>query len=238
MGPEQLPFDLLQELIEARRRAPRKAARMLDLFFQLIGDRLLLPLNERHLEKAQARGVLSEDDRYVSREVRKDARGFVQSGRDASELIEDLYQQKVAIRESEQRLQQQMIDRLAEEVPVKQAPLMRRWIATVDIHEWVRGIADDPRLRERVPDYEAVRPEHLPSASAFVIARLGRLTRTMGERRKIQGSDPADAQHIACGRYYDVLVTDDKELRATLDLVRGRLSFEDLSSDEFFATLP
>jgi len=231
-------LDLLQELLEARRTKPDKAGRMLDLFFQLVGELILLPLNERNLAEALAGGELPPPERYVSPDIRKKARGFVQSGADASELIETLHEEKVAFKASEQELQQQMAERLAKEIPGKHVPLMRKWIATVDIDDWVQDIADDPRLRERVPDDKVVLPEHLLSASTFVIARLGRLAMTIGEGRKIDPADLADAQHVACGPYYDTLITDDKALRATLDLVRDRLPFDYMPSHEFFETLP
>jgi hypothetical protein len=231
-------LDLLQELLEARRGQPDKAGQMLDLFFKLVGERILLPLDERNVEEALAGGELPQPGRYLSRKTRTRVRGFVQAGADASELIETLYQEKVAFKASEQELQDQMAERLATEIPGKRTPMMRKWIATVDIDDWVQDIANDPRLRERVPKDKVVLPEHLPSASTFVIARLGRLAMTMGEGRKIEPSDLADAQHVACGPYYDTLVTDDKALRATLDLVRDRLTFVYTSSHEFFATLP
>ena len=69
-------LDLLQELLEARRGKPDNAGRMLDLFFQLVGERILLPLNERNLDEAHAGGELPEPERYVSPEIRKKARSF------------------------------------------------------------------------------------------------------------------------------------------------------------------
>lgn len=102
---------------------------------------------------------------------------------------------------------------------------MREWIAGVDIDDWVRDITDSGRYGGQIPDDVTVRPEHVPSASTFVAVRLARLARTMGEGRRIQESDLADAYHVACGPYFDVLVTDDTELRNTLGLVSDRLSF-------------
>lgn len=231
-------LDLLQEMIEATPRAGKKSRCMVDLFFKLIGDRLLLPLSERHPKEAVTGGTLSEEDRYLSRERRRDVRRLAQSGRDVFELAEELHREKVAFLEAERAVQERMRDRLIEEGATKQAQLMRDWIAGVDIDDWVRDIADAGRQRGLVPEHLAVRPEQVPSASAFVAIRLARLARTMGEGRKIQDSDLADAHHVACGPYIDVLVTDDKELRSTLELVRDRLSFEWVSSSEFFATLP
>jgi hypothetical protein len=61
-------LDLLQEVIEAFPQAGKKARRMVDLFFKLVGDRLLLPLSERHRQETSTGGVLSEEDRYLSRD--------------------------------------------------------------------------------------------------------------------------------------------------------------------------
>ncbi|HVM04724.1 MAG TPA: hypothetical protein VM242_06095 [Acidimicrobiales bacterium] len=231
-------LDLLQEVIEAFPQAGKKARRMVDLFFKLVGDRLLLPLSERHRQETSTGGVLSEEDRYLSRELRRDVRRLAQSGRDVFELANELHREKVAFLSAERAVQEKMRDRLIEEGATKPARLMREWIADVDLDDWVRDIADAGRQRGRVPDHVSVGPEQTPSASAFVAIRLARLARTMGEGRKIQDSDLADAHHVACGPYIDVLVTDDKELRSTLALVRARLSLERESSAEFFATLP
>ena len=205
-------LDLLQEVIEAAPRTGKKSRRMVDLFFKLVGHRLLLPLSQRHLQEAVAGGVLSEEDRYVSRELRRDVRRLAQSGRDVFELADELYREKVAFLEAEKAVQRQMRDRLIEEGVTKQAELMRAWIADVEIDDWVGDVTDAGRQRGQVPDHVSVRAEQVPSASAFVAIRLARLARTMGEGRKIQDSDLADAHHVACGPYIDVLVTDDREL--------------------------
>lgn len=231
-------LDLLQELIEALPRSGRNARRMMDLFFKLVGNRLLLPLSERHPKEAVTGGLLSEEDRYLSRDVRRDVRHLVQSGQDVFEVAEELFREKVTFLNAEKSVQQQMRDRLVEMGATKQGRLMRDWIAAVDIDDWVRDIVDAGVSGGRVPSHVTAGRQQVPSASAFVAIRLARLARTIGEGRKIQDSDLADAHHVACGPYIDVLVTDDKELRSTLELVRDRLSFEWLSSAEFFATLP
>lgn len=231
-------LDLLQEVIEAIPRAGKKARRMVDLYFKLIGGRLLLPLSERHLKEALTGGGLSEEDRYLSRELRRDVRRLAQSGHDVFELAEELHREKSAFLEAERAVQERMRDRLIKEGATRTARLMRNWIAHVDMDDWVRDITNAGQERGLVPGHVAVRAEHVPSASAFVAIRLARLARTMGEGRKIQDSDLADAHHVACGPYIDVLVTDDKELHNTLELVRSRLSFEWVSSSVFFAMLP
>lgn len=230
-------LDLLQELIEAIPRAEKKSRRMMDLFFKLAGDRLLLPLSERHSKEALAGGLLSEQGRYLSRDVRRDVRRLAQSGRDVFGVAEELFREKVAFLEAEKTVQLHMYDRLIEAGATKRTQLMRDWIADVNIGDWVRELADAGRRRPRDADHATVRPDEVPSAWAFVAIRLARLARTMGEGRKIQDSDLADAHHVACGPYIDVLVTDDKELHNTLELVRDRLTFEWMSSPEFFAEL-
>jgi hypothetical protein len=231
-------LDLLQELMEAVPRAEKKSRRMMDLFFKLVGDRLLLPLDERQRAEALAPGLLSVEERYLTQGVRRDLRRLAQSGGDVFEVADDLHREKVGFRESEAAVQAQMTERLAEGGIAKQARLMRDWITKVDIDEWVHEIATAGRAKGLTPDDASVRPDQLPSVRAFVAGRLARLARTMGEGRKIQDSDLADAHHIACSPYIDVLVTDDNELRATIELVRDRVTLDALSSAEFFATLP
>lgn len=117
--------------------------------------------------------------------------------------------------------------------------LMREWIAEVDIDEWVAEIASAGIARGRYPTVDAGGGrERFPSAWSFVATRLAKLVHVLGEGRKIRDSDLADAHHVACAPYIDVLVTDDRALGQAIDLLRDRSPVVWESSPSFFASLP
>lgn len=121
-------LDVLQELIEAIRSAEKKVSsrRMMDLFFKLVGGRLLLPLSQRHQKEAVHGGLLSDEDRYLPRDVRRDVRRIAQSGGAVFQVAEELFREKIAFLESEKAVQHRMRDRLIEEGATKRTQMNAR----------------------------------------------------------------------------------------------------------------
>ena len=60
----------------------------------------------------------------------------------------------------------------------------------------------------------------VPSAWLFTAFKLARLVRNLGDGRAIKAGDYLDADHVGCGVYFEILVTDDNELRETCALLK------------------
>lgn len=230
-------LDVLQELVEAARRRPDKSSHMVGLFLDLTGSRLLRPLDQRHLIEASTGGTIAEDARYLNRSARREVQALARRHRDVADLSDDLHAAKSRFKDQEVEIQVRIAEHLVSAGAPPSATRMRAWIGEVNIDEWVADIAQAGNDRG-VCDISVVGAagiDRFPSAWMFTAYKLARLVATLGEGRKIKPSDLADAHHVACGAYIDVLVTDDAELRRTLDLIESPLPFRWESSDDFLA---
>jgi hypothetical protein len=86
------------------------------------------------------------------------------------------------------------------------------WLASVVNSGVERGLYESPATT----DWSFRR---FPSAWMFMTFQLAKIVFTVGDNRKIRGSDLADAHHAAAGPYYDLMVTDDQLLRAAMALM-------------------
>lgn len=97
---------------------------------------------------------------------------------------------------------------------------VRDWYATVDVDDWVQALVNEG-VRRKLSDSAMTAKELLPSVWHFTAFKLARLARNLGEGRSIKAGDYLDADHVGCGSYFDVLVTDDKELRETCAMLKA-----------------
>ena len=82
-----------------------------------------------------------------------------------------------------------------------------------------------------------IRWARYPSAWTFTAYRLARLKAVLasGPGSKIRSSDLADAHHVSCGPYVDVIVSDDGGLLSTFNQFADQVGFRVISSSEFNA---
>jgi hypothetical protein len=104
--------------------------------------------------------------------------------------------------------------------------VLRAWWRDLDVDDWVQDVVDDDVRRILQEKREPSARCTVPSAWLFVAFKAARIALNVGENRTIKPSDYLDAEHVACGFYFDVLVTDDKALRETCGLLGADLPFE------------
>lgn len=229
-------LDVLQELVEAAPRARRKSEDMVELYLELVGPRLLLPLNERHVSEVRSGGLLCEQARYATRATRREVAKLARSRREVLDLAEVLGDEKSTFRASEIETQHNIRARLDEAGGQPSAALMRQWLRELDIDEWVAELVEEGnRLGHHDVAVSDAGPDRYPSAWTFYAIRLARLVATLGEGRRIARSDLADAHIVSSGPYVDVVVTDDKALRDSLEILDRPLPFQCETSAKFFA---
>lgn len=213
-------LDVLQELIEAAPRASGKSKDMIDLFTELTGSRLLLPLDKRHDAEARSGGVLRQRAQYLSRGDRREVARLARKRSQVLDIADTLHEEKGEFERGEMQARDTVLLKLEEHGGPPTPALMRKWIAEVDIDEWVAEIASAGTDRGRYSTVDASGGrDRFPSAWSFVAIRLAKLVHVLGERRKIRDSDLADAHHVACAPYIDLLVTDDRALGQAIDLL-------------------
>lgn len=230
---------VLQELIEAAPRASTKSKHMIDLFLGLTANRLLLPLDRRHDAEVRSGGVLHQRSQYLPRSDRRQIARLARKRSQVLDIADTLHAEKGEFERGEVQARNKVLVKLEEHGGPPTPALMREWIAEVDIDEWVAEIASAGTARGRYSAVDASGGRsRFPSAWSFVAIRLAKLVHILGEGRKIRDSDLADAHHVACAPYIDLLVTDDRALGQAIDVLGGRSPVVWESSPRFFGSLP
>jgi hypothetical protein len=229
-------FDVLQEIMGAGRKDSSKCKHMVELFFELIGSRLLLPLDARHIGEARAGGLLTPDKRFVSRDLRRDAKSAAKKQRTIREVADDVHVETVEFKEEEEAVRAALTRELAAASESTKPQRLKEWYEALDIDDWVRSVvvAGKERGYYTIEVQNGCGFNRFPSVWTFVACRLARIPATLGEGRRINTSDLADAHHVANGPYVDLLVTNDRQLRYTIELMQCRsLPFRCVSIEEF-----
>lgn len=225
-------LDLLQEIISTAPRHGDKYRRMVDLFFEFVGPRMLIPLSRRHVAEAKHAGLLSVDNRYFSRDARRSFMSMARSRRDVLELAGEIYDEGRSFRTQEIAAREQVRSRLGEVDERLNLKIALEWYAGIDIDEWLQPTVEAGVEFKRYGAIHSVPGGYdgYPSAWTFTAFRLAWLVFTLGQNGKIQNSDLADAHHVASGPYVDTIVSDDAGLRRAFDLFSERVPFTTMSS--------
>ncbi len=231
-------FDVLQELMGAGQHNATKYKRMVTMFFDLVGHRLLLPLDQRHIREALTGGLLPAGNRFANRQLRRDAESNAMKRRTVLEIANDVHTEGVDFKEQEEVVRAELKRELEAAGESTKPQRLRDWYMAFDIDDWVRAVAEAGNTRGHyaIEVGEDCGPTRFPSSWMFTACRLARIPATLGEGRKIQRSDLADAHHVASGPYVDLFVTNDRELQRTIQLMSCRsLPFRCVDLTEFVA---
>lgn len=216
--------ELVQELMGTLRSDRAKYRRMIDLMQGRVGPRVLHPLNNRHIAEAQSGGLMATAQRYVNRDLRRDLWREARTATSVREIADLAYAESTEYKAREEEIRAKVLADLTDAGEDTRPRRLRAWYAQMDIDEWVRAIAQ--RGVERglftTEVNEDCGPTRYPSAWMFTAFRLARLPDTLGEGRSIKGSDLADAHHISCDPYVDLVVSNDRPLARTVDLMLDR----------------
>lgn len=214
-------LEVLEEIMGAADRKPGKANLMRTTMKKLCGRRLLLPANRRHRLEMEAGGLLSPEARYLPPNIVTRALGLASNrwltGRINAEVgrrKDQHFADDCAAR-----------DALLSEVEGlgKRIGDFERVVRSEAVADLARSIvADGPGHGLPMLDSGSVTYVRVPTLWLLAAASLARLTRAAGENRTVKASDNHDKLHAAAGAYYDLLVTNDAEFRATLDLIPDR----------------
>lgn len=228
-------LDILQEIIEASHSKEAKYRRMVELFIEFMGNRLLLPLPERHPREVHAGGLLPLTERYLRRDDRRKIERLARNLRDVLDMSEEVYGEKQVFEAQEVQLREEMRAKLEHAIGGFKLPGAKDWFDSTDLADWVHSVVTSgvERGRNDPEPVETVSYDRYPSAFTFVAARLAQIVYVNAEGRKIQSSDLADAYHLASGPYVHAIVSDDKVLHDRFALFADRVPFDLMTSIEF-----
>ncbi|MEM1332988.1 MAG: hypothetical protein AAGG08_05965 [Actinomycetota bacterium] len=214
-------LDLVQELVSASFGSEDEYKSMVSLHHRLAGPRVLHPISRRHGYEARHGGVLPVRRRYLRNFERENIAAASMSLEDAQSMADEIDAHKDDFLRQELELRDQAraaIEGAGEKVS---GATLREWFAGLEVESWVGDTVAEGVARGdySLPADTAITCYRFPSSWLFTTIRLARLTYTLGEGRKIQSSDLADAHHVASGAYFDIFVTDDRQLALTIDLL-------------------
>lgn len=231
------PLVVFQELLLQAPDDPGRFDAQNELLVELAGPRVLLPLDQRHEAEATTGGRLTSFPRYLQHELRRAVWEQVRNGDDLAAVIGDVVDEKSAYQMTEGRTRDAVRRAIREHGAKPTLAMMKAWFASIDVADLNKDVVEAGVARGL---YDTVDTpcdfDRYPSSWLFAAYRLSRMVYTLGEGQRIQASDLADAHHVSAGAYYDILVTDDKRLRQTLDLIPD-LPFEVLRSSEVEARI-
>ncbi len=220
-------LELMQEAVATGRTNRAKGLAMLNALRDLAGARILLPLRERHVAEAHFGGMLPARLVHLNRPDRRDLFAFARRQRNVLAVADQAYLEGREFSDQERRMR----DRAEQDLHAAGQPaspeLLRAWLAVVDLDEWASGPVSSG-VEQKLYEVEAgtlATYDRFPSVWIFMAYRLARVVKTLGDGRRIDPSDLADAQHVSAGAYYDLLVTDDRQLTDTLELSPERFPF-------------
>ena len=211
---------LAQELAGARHGQPVKYGVMRDLALDAIENRWLLPLDERYRAEMALGGIVPVPDCYLDEKRMRGVRAVLSDVDDIEQIALSTKSKVTSFRVDQQVLQETARAHLQAAGSVKLSAEMAQWLEDVDIAGWVSDIIEEGGQRtfrsRRGPDADL--RTVVPSAWAFTAFKLVRIKLNLGDRRAIKEGDYFDAEHFAACPYFDVLVTDDKAFRETIQL--------------------
>jgi len=228
---------LLEELIGASNSKPAKFRAMRALFFRLVGNRILQPLNIRHIGEATTGGLMPVAGRFLPRDTRRGVERMARQGADLKAVSAEVWGVGDRSRRRERENLVSATGRIAA-LGLDPSIAVADWYSGAPTDEWVQDFVEAGVREGRIaPDLSrGTGYEQFPSLWLLTSYRLARMKLAIADGRGIRRSDQYDAEHCASGGYVDHFVTDDKAFGETLTAIE-RLPFAWFTSADFTLTL-
>jgi hypothetical protein len=209
---------LLDELSGLAAIDRRRYERTLMFVLDLAGPHVLLPHNERMREEVRHGGRLAGADRFMSKRMRRAVRAHTMQ-HDFADAVADDVRKRVERYEDEYKPRR-------EDVRRKIGDNWRRdtaawWKGALpEIDEWTTNHLDGSRQIFGIGTGDTLpEPRSVPTAWHMQAYSMARIALSVGENRKINGSDLYDVQHYGHATYADLMVTDDSGFIATYEAI-------------------
>jgi hypothetical protein len=212
---------LAEELAGLQRTDPIRYGRMVKFVYDLAGWRILLPLPERMKGEVVTRAKLGGRAPFLSTELRAQLRRSMTQPSFAQEAAYEVHAQRTSFEEHQRAKRTEVRKKLGP----KWAAHTRDWwqdaLPLIDL--WTSDdMAASPGLNLPGDRMLWPRPVEVPSAWHAKAYQMARIALTVGENRRIQGSDLWDAIHYADAIYADVMVTDDGPFVETCNAIPAK----------------
>jgi hypothetical protein len=211
---------VLEELMGTAHSQPAKYSEMCDVIFRAVGQRWLLPLDQRASREAFCGGLLPDTQRYLPRSTRRRMQEEALR-QEAVELIgNEVYMQVSTFKNDQEAIRTKLRHDVGREGAARfRETINHWWDHEADVRSWVSDLITSAIEHGRAPGGARSDRDGAPSTWCFVSYKLARIKLNLADNRSIKKSDYLDADHYSCGPYYDVLVTDDGAFKDTCGLL-------------------
>lgn len=224
-------MELHEEIIGTARRKPAKYNALRPVWRKLVGKRNLLQLKERHKSELTHGGTLSGALRYQSSTQHLGTRHLLNERAAIDQINDIVYGRKQQYKEKALGHKEQVRREL--EASGQKPGVLPPTVTEDRIRQMaVETVQAGPEHGLPELDPADVAYERIPSLWLLCGVVAAKELRQSRYNMSVESSDHHDRLHAAAGAYFDFLVTDDKEYRATLGLVPG-LPFEIMTPSEF-----
>lgn len=224
---------VLQEILATYRENPTKFKAINSLLFRAVQNHWLIELNERYVRELHTGGLLETTGRYIDREKRRKIETLASKKKEITDINELTHQEGVAFKAQQEDARAKVYTALGSvdgKLLKNSGKAYQRWFESDrDLQGWVykvlEGGVDRGLYKASVLEGFVPTKDNCPSVWRYVDFRQAKVKLNLGEQRKILPSDAVDADIYGCSPYYDILVTQDKNFRDAVELIRDG-SFE------------
>ncbi len=218
---------LLQELMGVAVKDPIKWERLRQLVFDVVGNRWLLPLNERYVREIARGGLLTESERYVRRPERRKIERISRKLAQAIDIADATHGEVSTFKSEQDGIRRAIYEKLGavDGRPPKDIHAgIEQWWGQRELEGWLSGIIEAGIARGHIPldTSYVVSAATMPSVWHFTDYKQARIKLNLGEQRSIKPSDYVDADIYGVTPYVDVLATDDRAFRETCQLLDNK----------------
>ena len=212
------------ELCRLHRPAPKLYRAVIRTAEELAGNRTLLSVKWLMSGEVRARRPLRDRELSYNATQRRRYCASLRNRRFLASAPNRVAARTRSFKEADE--ERRALTRL--QLGAKTASGIRRWWQQheANIDDWVMTHLESARLAELPAERDAwPEPRNLPALRSYFAYKLARIALTVGDGRRIAGSDYFDAEHFACSAYADFLATEDGQFRETRSIASGPRSF-------------
>lgn len=209
---------LLDELTGLAAMDRRRYARLLRFMLGVAGPHILLPHNDRMREEIQHGGRLAGDGCFMPTRMRRAVRVHTMRHTFADTVAADVRQRVKKYEDDYKERREGLRKKIGDNWRRDMAAWWKGALPEID--QWTTDHLDGLREHLGIPaDGALPKPRGVPTAWYMQAFSMARIALTVGEDRKINGSDLYDVQHYGHATYADLMVTNDAGFVATYEAI-------------------
>lgn len=224
--------------LEEMSRIPTQYRRpILTYFWSVVRWYVLLPTYDLAKREVAAGRALTHNEPYATFDEQQWLKRFSQDDARLNRLATEIESRAKAGTAEQKKWRAEFLVKLQEKFGALQPEeVTRQWWRDPEaqFQSWASDYMESSRAHFGLPEDRSrwPAPGDLPTIRAMIISYMARLFLNFAEHRKISDGDRHDSHHYAAASYADILVTEDKALRATLAKI-PRNAINVVSFDDF-----